>query len=128
MMFFLLSIVALNPSAGYPVETVAMCEYHTFHDSDAKPIFSQLVFWGWCGQTDGYRVIDWRMAKEPPVVERRGGSWQVMFADQRGTRVVRAGVYRVTNTQSDVEVEDRAVLPREQRRGLAPRRTRAGKP
>lgn len=100
--------------------TVDVIEHHTLYCDDGKVIFNQLVFWDWQDEFSRFSVAAWRLwtpSKAIHWAEPRNGT--LLFMDGADLRRVRYGARRRSHTQGfDVEMEDRSILPVENRRGL----------
>lgn len=122
MMTMLLIVVAILPAGGEPMrDSVDVAEVNHFYDERGKHVFTQLVFWQWRPLESDYRVVAWRLPKSDGARPRRDhvtGDWVSRWWDGETFREVRAGAFRETWTQTDVEQDDRSYLPKEQRREL----------
>ena len=118
MKLLALLILSIVPRPDTPSETVDLIEINWFFGHQGELIFSQAIFWDW--RHDRYEVRAWRLVKEPgqlPVRDWQHGGYVTAWKDE-GLRRVRATEVRETFTQVDVEMEQRQVLPADQRRGL----------
>lgn len=121
MTALLLTVALLALLATVPVEDVVLrdrvevIETNHFYDADAKPVFTQAIFW-----SDDNRIIDWRLVRnrqdEPRAnieVRRdyRTGGYVAAWDDNGLLREVRAKCWRETWTQYDVELVDRDKWP-----------------
>lgn len=76
----------------------------------------QFVFWELC--EEGYRVVDWRLARKCSLRKVSDG-WEVLVREGRGVRIFVLSVgYRETWTDEDVELADRDRFPVCERRSL----------
>jgi hypothetical protein len=102
-------------------ESCAVIEVNNFYDESARLVFEQQIVWDWCDCEERYQVRDWRLIKSPnqyPVRDRIYGGYVATWQDGEHMRQIRAASMRETWTQYDVEVEERLVLPVDQRRKL----------
>ena len=130
MTLWLATLALLMPQVPIgPVEDrVAMTEVNHFFDDDARPIFTQVIFWEWDHDQHRFRVVAWRMLKsvEGETATPHGlwprkvhGGFESLWQDGEVLRKVRANVYHQTWTQYDPELRDRNHHPKGQRRGLS---------
>ncbi len=99
-------------------DTVDIVEVNRYYDTDAKLIFTQLIWYEWSGER--FDVVAWRIATRRPnmLPVRYRGRWRSTFLDRGTLRVVVARHRRLTWTQYDVEVRERKTLPSSKRKGL----------
>lgn len=118
MVAALLLILPLSPVAR---DTCDLVEVNHFYDDCGKPVFDQVIFYDWSGDHSRYMVRDWRLLKHPSQIPARnweGGGYLATWQDGEQLRRIEAASYRETWTQHDPELEARAVLPKDERRGL----------
>ena len=116
-MILLLVALAIPYDQSRAEERCDTVELNHFHNEDGQWIFSQLI--GWEIDKHGKnRVVWWKM--RPDFHVRRDGHESVcrLWTDELGMVTVRCGSYRETHTQVDLELENRAYWPKEQRRGI----------
>lgn len=112
-MIFLLAL-ALVPLSPERVTWADVTEINHVYSCKGEHQFTQIIGWN-----DG--AVDWwRIPTITPTPRRVGNRWHTVFHDKRGNvlrRVVSLSVWH-SWTQYDREVEDRQLLPPEQRKGL----------
>ncbi len=125
MLPLLLTLLTLlpQPNAGVLRDRVDLAELNHFYDDNGKLVFDQVIWYEWAGRPKTFVVYDWRLAKENVTVQpqrdwERGG-YVSLFVDGAQLREVRAGAYRETWTQYDVELAEREILPKERRHLLS---------
>jgi hypothetical protein len=115
-------IFSVLPLADEPVrDRVDVAEVNYFYDDCGKLVFTQLVWWDWCGGESEHRVVAWRLSKsdgQRPRLDHPSGEWVSRWHDGEIFREVRAASFRETWTQADVELVDRDYLPKDLRREL----------
>lgn len=97
-------------------DSVATLEIQSFYDDEGRLIFTQLIGWN-----ENETVRFWRMAKTEshrPTRDWQHGGYRVTFEDGDKMRTVTSASFRETWAQHDSELENRAVLPPEQRKPL----------
>lgn len=110
----LLGIVPLD----MPVrEQVGVIEVNHYYDDQAHHVFDQFIFRDFNPYTNNFEIVDWRL-KKPEHCGPDGCS--VFFYDNGIMRRVDAGRVNESWTQIDPELNERSILPKEQRRGLSP--------
>lgn len=102
----LLSIVPYSPVIESQAET---CEINHLYDDNGRHIFDQLIFLDKDSQ-----VMGWRLFKRGTQMPNGG----IAVHYDGMARVIRYRVLHETWRQYDPEVEDRRVLPMDQRVGL----------
>jgi hypothetical protein len=123
----LLSIIPLKDDAI--ADECHTLELNHYFDGCGQRIFSQWIFWEWNEKESRNDVVDWRMADNGNTprnelsranrsVKKIDGGYRVNFRDYETTREVTAKEFRETWTQFDPEVEQRKILPTDQRRLL----------
>lgn len=120
MTIVLLLAVGLVPHSATIDDTCNVVEVNHFYDAEGKKVFTQAIFWGWNERSATYRVIAWRLLKEPMPQALRNGrrGYQMIWYDDHALRRVRSSMLRTTWTQFDPELQDRKNFPSEKRRGL----------
>lgn len=112
-------VAAITLTAAPPEDIVAdscdVLELNHYYDGNGKHVFTQWIFWEWRHRS--FRVKAWRMEGRGRL-DRRGGSWRLMWHDQGRLRTMEAEEFRVTWTQWDVELEERKRWPVCNRTGL----------
>jgi hypothetical protein len=125
MTYLLLTAALLTVPHDDVLRDRACClEVNVFHDSEAKPIFTQLLVWQF--HNGQHRIIDWRLIRNrgehnTNIEVRRDyatGDYVARWDEDSGSREVRAATYRETLTQHDPELVDRDQWPIERRRKL----------
>lgn len=94
-------------------------ELNSYFGSDGVRNLSQLIWWDWHMGRQEYGVVAWMMAKHDnhrPTRHRNG--WRTIYWTGQGMFVITAASRRITWTQYDPEILDRAKTPREGRRGF----------
>jgi len=121
----LMTAVAFVPREAIVQQVVDVIEVNHFHDEQARPVFTQMIFWNWVSWQGEYRVVDWRMLKKERASMLshrwdRSGWWYLKWRDWKDHcwREVRAPMFRETWTQYDPEVHDRTWLEQSRRAGL----------
>jgi hypothetical protein len=97
-------------------DSVATLEVQHFYDDEGRLIFTQLIGWN-----ENETVRFWRMAKTEshrPIRDWQNGGYRVTFEDGDKMRTIASATFRETWAQHDRELENRSVLPPEQRRAL----------
>jgi hypothetical protein len=115
------SLFAVLPSEQIACDRVDLVEVNHVYDAQGKPVLVQAVFYDFRPQQGDYQVRSWRLLKtddQRPHRDFRRGDWVMMFHDGGLMREVRAGAFRETWTQYDVERWERERLPQEHRVGL----------
>jgi hypothetical protein len=101
-------------------------EVNSFHDDEARLVFTQAMFLDWCKCR--HHVADWRLVKnrsdapQANIVVRRdyqAGGYITIWDDNGKIREVRAATYRETFSQTDPELADRDHHPLDRRRKLS---------
>lgn len=93
---------------------------HVYCESTGEPTLSQVIWWDWDGGR--FVVVDWRMARDVKLgpLESPSGGYRCQFRDTDGTlRRVHSRMRRVVYSTNDREIDDRALLPSDQRRKLS---------
>ena len=83
-----------------------------------RETLTQVIYWRWHEGNSRNHVTAWRMAKLPELFGRDGREWTESREDGPVRRIIRAKQFRETWTFHDPEIEDRQLLPADQRRGL----------
>ena len=115
--------VALTPQCDVITDTVDLIEVNHYYDQRGVLVLDQVIFWDWCDQRCAFTVVAWRLLKtstQLPQRDRKHGGYVVVWFDKTTLRRVRAAGMRETWTPFDPEVQDRAFVPKHQRRGLTP--------
>lgn len=110
------------PPPGVAYDAADVSEQNAFYDECGKLIFIQHVWWLWSNDFARHECLAWRMARhhsQRPARDWRNGGYVAVWYDGDLLRVTRTGGFRESWTQVDVEVIDRQVLPKEQRRELS---------
>lgn len=118
----MLSIVPQD--CGVVRDRVYLVEVNHFFDYDARPVFSQVIFYEWSPAKGRHQVLAWRLLKQPCQLPQRdytAGSYIARWNDGETSREVRAATYRETWSQYDPELENRKELPNEKRKGMGAR-------
>ena len=109
MLALLLAIMPYDEPAKPVVDTVQIVELNNFYCPETgRLIFTQLIFWD-------NNVVHWVINKQ---FYFKGNS-AIRFFDSEIYREIRFKAFRVSDTDYDPEVEDRAKLQKELRRGLS---------
>lgn len=120
-----------HDQSAIAVDQFDAVEVNAFHDSDALPVFKQLVFYRWNAHAGRHECEAWRLVKQPSDKPRRDyatGRYVCRFRDHEGDlHEVWADTLSETWTQHDPELESRKHLPEHKRRGLSKRHGREGK-
>lgn len=98
-------------------DSVATIELNCFYDLDGRLVFEQAIF----RDTDN-SIRAWRLVKSPSQIPQRdwaNGGYVATWVDGEVMRQVRCESVLRTYTQYDVELVERDVLPKEQRRDLS---------
>ena len=139
-----LLILSIVPKLDGPVcESADLVEVNWFYDEHARLVFQQLIFYDWrdnltipeyasdswgptphpAFQGSRFQVFAWRLVKTPDCLPQRDhatGEYVCFWQDGEVLRKVRSKSFRESWTQYDVELEERAYLPKEKRRELRP--------
>jgi hypothetical protein len=100
-------------------ESFDQIEVNHFYDERGQHVLDQLIFRAWRGSA--LEIVDWRLLKNDAMQPRgRRVVWVEPCGEQLVLRDVRGKSVIETWTQLDPEVIERDLLPKEQRRGLAP--------
>ena len=102
-------------------ERVDLIELNYTHYSGCSTGFYQVIFWDW---SPDYRRHDVAWTMQTQVVDQCGDECVVRWFDSHAKvrRVVRAKLYRETDTATDPERENQRLLPCKLRRGLGNRK------
>lgn len=117
----LLLALASGREAPEPVDVRAeICEHNSLYDGEGRLTFRQLIWWSHSECSERFTVDDWRLDNDGryvPCKTRHG--WQSLFIDRDGVfrRVRTRSAFR-SWTMHDPELENRIVLPTDERRGL----------
>jgi hypothetical protein len=101
-----------------------LIEINHFFDEQGRLVFSQIIFYEWCGADGRFQVRDWRLLKEQaqiPLRDWRNNRFVAEWRDAKEKDVLRrttASALRETWTQYDPELKEREILPQEQRNRL----------
>jgi hypothetical protein len=105
-------------------DRVDLIEVNHFHDSEARLVFDQVIFYEWSPAKSRHQVQAWRLLKSPRQYPRRDyrvGDYVTRWTDGETDREVRAATIRETWTQHDPELLERAELAKEKRKELGKR-------
>jgi hypothetical protein len=114
--------LGLTPLDLVAADKVDVIELNHFYDGDGRRVFDQVIFWQWHADEGVHHVLAWRLWKSPAQTPWRDwmrGGYLSIWHDGDRLRAIRARSFRETWTQHDPELDDRQLLPPEQRRGLA---------
>ena len=120
-LLLLLSVPALNPVEDVAWDRVDLVEINHFYDPQGRLVFDQIIFYDWSDAQCRFNVRAWRLLKKPAQVPQRNwqtGVYQAVWHDGGVLRKVEATSFRESWTQRDPELEERAFLPKNQRREL----------
>jgi hypothetical protein len=119
-MLALLLLATLPHSPATLTDRVDRIELnHVQCPQTGRETLTQVIYWRWheCDQT--HHVTAWRMVdRRPSLLRRDGREWVETWEDGPVRREIRAAQFRETWTLHDPEVEDRATVSPEMRRGL----------
>lgn len=111
-------LLAVIPTQEVITDTVDLVEVNHFFDDNAKPVFTQLIWYNWDGER--FRVVAWRMSQGQRMRPVKSGcQWVARWRDGETERQVIALSFRETWTQFDPELREREWLPKEKRVGLS---------
>lgn len=94
---------------------------HLICPETGEPRLTQVIYWRWRYDLEQHHVTAWRLVdrRQPFRILRDAVGPYERRVDQDGTlRIIRARVYCETTTVNDPEVDDRQLLPQDQRTGL----------
>ncbi len=104
---------------GEPIVVTDQCEtieYQTYYDDKAEVVFRQYIFLD--DDRTRLQIVDWRLEKgQKPYWH--AGKWKLTWHDGTCLRRVIANELRITHSQTDHELLQRIVLPKELRRELS---------
>lgn len=125
--FLLAAMLATVPQETVLRDRCDTIEINSFHDDEARLVFTQAIFSDWCQHKGCEQIADWRLVRnrdsEPRAnIEIRRdyatGDYLALWDDNGRLREVRAKSYRETWTQVDRELQGRERYPQERRRKL----------
>lgn len=122
MIAILLALLAIGPEPPAVTESVGAIEVNHFYDDNAKHVFSQLIF---RDLRNGHlEIVDWKMIR---VHEQLPINRRCLWMEGNLIRDVRTKVVIESHSQTDPELVERSVFPKEMRRELSRvvRRSRA---
>ena len=108
-----------------PEDCVSLIEVNYVYCENGAVCLSQIVFVDFADEPPYTRVVAWRLWPDPtksPSRNQRTGNWELVWHDGSTLRRVIARYFRVTHTRFDPEIENRAVWPQSQQRGLTQRK------
>ena len=114
----LLTTIPIDATA---LDSVDVLEVNHFHDDCGRHVFSQVIAWDFDYRACRFVCRDWRMIRcQHQRIQFDHGREDAFMLWQDGdvTREVRAGSVRESWTQTDPELLDRDLLPKERRRLL----------
>jgi hypothetical protein len=120
-LLLLLAAPALNPMEDVAWDQVDLVEINHFYDPQGRLVFDQIIFYDWSATQCRFNVRAWRLLKKPaqvPLRNWRTGKYEAVWHDGGVLRKVEAASFRESWTQRDPELEERAHLPKNQRREL----------
>jgi hypothetical protein len=101
-----------------------LIELNHYFDEHGRLVFDQVIFLDWSEADSRFQVVAWRLVKHESQIPRPdccGRKHYTTLWDDNGVmRAVVADSFRETFTQYDVELLEREVLPKAQRRELRP--------
>ena len=115
------AVISLHPAQDVAVDEVDLIELNHFYDDRGRLVLDQVIFYDWSPADRRFNVRAWRLLKKPgqfPQRDWRTGKYVAIWHDQGVLRKVQATNYRESWTQRDPELEERAFLPKNERRGL----------
>jgi hypothetical protein len=128
------ALLATVPHDDVQRDRVCCIETNAFHDSEAKPVFNQAIFYDFNPRKGRHEVVDWKLIKNRDGVvniqvrrDYRTGEYVARWDEDGGPREVRALTWKDTQTQTDPELLDRDNLPVDRRRRLSGREDVAGR-
>ena len=117
----LLTVLSLSPPGDVAWDNVDLVEVNHFYDDRGRHVFDQVIFYDWCSKQCRFNVRAWRLMKKPgqmPQRDWRTNKYVAVWHDGAVLRKVQADHFRETWSQRDPELEERAFLPKNQRREL----------
>lgn len=120
-LLLLLSVPATHPVEDVAWDRVDLVEVNHFYDPQGRLVFDQVIFYDWSVSQCRFNVRAWRLLKKPGQVPQRNwktGMYEAVWHDGGVLRKVQAESFRESWTQRDPELEERAYLPKNQRREL----------
>lgn len=117
----LLAALAVIPRAPVAADKVDLLEINHYYDDNGREVFTQAILYDWCDAECRHQVRAWRLLKDTaarPLPDRNRGGYFVIWADGDTLRRVAAEYTRETWTQHDPELNERSILPRENRKEL----------
>lgn len=112
-------LLSLVPQTDVASDRVEVIELNYVYDEACNRILNQWIFWTWSEADQQYRVVHWTIRKKGEIALPTNDGWRLRFQDRGMYREVTATSYREIHTQWDREVDDRKVLPLDQRKGLS---------
>jgi len=115
--------VAIIPQDGMLIDDVDTIELNrVFGDWNEKGVpretLKQFIAWEWNYKEGRHQVVWWKLVKPHERVEADSTGWRLRFNDCGKLREIRARAYKETFTMHDREIEDRNILPVDERRQL----------
>jgi hypothetical protein len=114
--------VAVVPRDDAVRESVDLIELNHYFDENGRHVFDQTIFYLWNEKDARYDAMGYRLVKHESQLPRPDCCgrkfWTVLWQDGDRHRAITAHAYRETWTQYDVELYEREILPKEQRRKL----------
>ena len=116
-MFAWIAIAILPMNGDIKQDTVDCIERNRTFDECGKPVFVQWIGWNFDEGHCRHQVVFWRLDK--PEFHFQERDLALTWFEGGTLRKVKARYWRETWTQCyDPEIEERAILPKEQRRGI----------
>lgn len=107
------------PLAEPAVERVDRVEVNHVYDGQAQHRMTQVIGWDWVPHCSRYHVAWWFLADAPPTIEHTGPGRTITTHAGGDLVRIEASQSIETWTQWDREVDERAFLPQEDRRGFS---------
>lgn len=122
VLVLLVAFALQPPLAEAPTDRTDVALFNHFH-TGGKIVFDQVVFWDHYPEESKYHVREWRLLKREsqlPFYNHSKNRWEMLWHDGQGVRRVLASNVSQNWSDYDPEQADRAVLHKEDRRGLSP--------
>jgi hypothetical protein len=118
----ILSLVATVPVSDFFIsQTVDIIEKNHIYSDYGDLRFVQVIFWQWDDEKNRFQVVDWKQFKSEMKIEYYvNGKVSMTFSEDGSFRKIYARTYYETHYQWDPEMEERKILPLENRKRLKP--------
>lgn len=115
---FALSLTPADEQTGVVIDDCATLEVQHVYDSLGREILLQLIVWE--KSDSGQRVQTWRLWSGGlrPTRNFSTGEYELIWHDGETTRKLCAKKFVETHGQTDREIDDREVYPKDRRRPL----------